>query len=201
MPRKSKIVELAKGAKKVVDFGCDHGLILKDCFEINNIEYGYAIDNKEGPLNNAKKNLEGYPVSFYLLDSFKDFKEDFDTCIITGLGASVIIDILKTAPKNKKYILGSHSKVHILRDYLSNNNFEIIDEALAFENNVYYELIVCKTGKQKLTEKEKYRGLYIDKDILFNNYRMHKIKFLEDIKKNQPNNLKEETSKIMSFFK
>ena len=195
-----EISKLAKDSKKLVDFGCDHGFCILECFKNYNLEKAYAIDNKEKPLDNARKNLKGYNTDYILADSFKNLELDFDTCIISGLGSKTIIDILKTAPREKVYILSSNLKSNLLRYYLSSNNFKIIDEKLVFENNKYYEIIKCSDGKMKLSEDELYTGIYLKDDPLYPKYKKYIIERLEKIIKKSPENVKKDLLKIRDYY-
>ena len=195
-----EISKLASKSKKLVDFGCDHGLCLLECFKNYKVEKAYAIDNKIGPLENARKNLKNYNVEFIKADSFNNLAIDFDTCIISGLGAYTIISILKTAPINKTYILSSNLKTDILRRYLLCNNFKITFEKLVFENNKYYEIIECETGKMNLDESQLYKGLYLKDDKLYLKYKDYMIKRIDKIIENAPMKKKNELVKIKSYY-
>ena len=64
------------------------------------------------------------------------------------MGGELISQILedgKTKSNNvRKFILEANTKISFLREYLFNNNYEIISEKIVKENNKYYELILCK---------------------------------------------------------
>lgn len=195
-----EISKLASESKKLVDFGCDHGFCILECFKNYNLEKAYAIDNKEKPLDNARKNLKGYSVEYILADSFKNLELDFDTCIISGLGSKTIIDILKAAPRGKTYILSSNLKSNLLRYYLFCNNFKIISEKLVFENGKFYEIIKCSDGKMELSEDKLYTGIYLKDDPLYSKYKKYIIERLEKIIKKSPENVKKNLLKIRDYY-
>ena len=132
--RISAIVSLTKGINTLLDIGCDHGLVIKEALDNNYIKQGIASDINVGPLNSAKTNLKGYPVKFVLSDGFLNINDNYDGVVIAGMGAHLICNILKNAPKDENitYILQPNGRYEILRKYLSENNFKIINEILVY---------------------------------------------------------------------
>jgi len=154
------LVEQINNIKFLLDIGCDHGLVIKKAFLNKKIVKAIAADINIKPLNMAKENLENFDnVKFHLSDGFKNIKEDdFDGVLISGMGALSIENILKDAPKrNIKFILQPNSKVEILRNYLSENGFKIIDEIVVFEK-FYYIILVVIYGNLRLSEKDIFLG-------------------------------------------
>lgn len=171
------IVELIdKEHKILLDIGVDHGFLIKKAFDANKIKQAIAADINELPLENAKKNLSGYNVSYILSDGFKNIKTNFDLVAIAGLGANTIIEILKAAPNNDiTYILQANNKVERLRDYLTNNEYKIIDELIVLENDRYYIIIKAIKGHQALTDIEKYLGPILMTKVSSKPYYEHKL--------------------------
>lgn len=162
--RISAIVSLTKGINTLLDIGCDHGLVIKEALDNNYIKQGIASDINVGPLNSAKTNLKGYPVKFVLSDGFLNINDNYDGVVIAGMGAHLICNILKNAPKDENitYILQPNGRYEILRKYLSENNFKIVNEILVYEKR-YYVVLKVTRGKEKLTEQEIYLGPYLSK--------------------------------------
>ncbi|WP_162140078.1 tRNA (adenine(22)-N(1))-methyltransferase [Haploplasma axanthum] len=152
------LVDETKGINTLLDIGCDHGLVIKKAFENKNIKKAIASDVNEMPLESAKKNLKGFDVEFIVSNGFENIKDKFDGVVIAGMGAMLISNILEKAPEGDiTYILQANSKLEVLREYLSNNNFKIIDEIVVFEK-FYYIIIRAVRGNEKLNEKELYLG-------------------------------------------
>ena len=158
MNRLKEIAKYLKGYEIACDIGCDHGLVLKYAFDNCYIKKGIAIDNKIGPLENAKKNLKDYDCVFYLNDGTKNLDINFNIGIISGMGAETIISILIDSPKTD-YILVSHSDIELLRKYLFENNFLIVDEDVIYDK-FYYVLIKVKYMKN-------FEANYDTKDMFF----------------------------------
>lgn len=149
--------ELTKSYDRVLDIGTDHGLVLLDAFKKGYIKSAIASDLREEPLNSAKKSLSHYPVEFVISDGFKNIKSDFDLGIIAGMGAYLIKDILKFAPMDKTYILQANDNHDILREYLAEHEFKIIDEHIIYDK-FYYVIIIVEKGHMQLSEEDLYLG-------------------------------------------
>ena len=69
--------------------------------------------------------------------------------IIVGIGADLIIQILKNIPnsKNIEYIVCAHQYPHKLRDHLIQNQYFVQDEVLVQESGQFYEIL--KISKYK----------------------------------------------------
>ena len=145
MDKLDVIAKLVLPYNKVADIGCDHGYLLKKLNELNNLELGYAIDNKIGPLESAKSNLKDYSNIIYHLSSGLDKVDDRIECIvISGMGGLLIIDIInnniKKAKKLKRIITSANRNNYELRSFLVNNGFIIENEANIIIDNHYYEI-------------------------------------------------------------
>lgn len=155
--RISAIVENING-KTLLDIGTDHGYVLINALKTGRIKRGIAVEIAKKPLEKAKINAKKYQVDhlilFLLSDGFKNVKENYDVVSITGLGYKTIENILLQNHKTPNYyLLGTHSKVERLRNFLSNNNFIIKDEILVYEKH-YYVLIKVVRGKEELREED-----------------------------------------------
>lgn len=152
------LVEQTKGINTLLDIGCDHGLVLKKALDENYIKVGIAADINKKPLASAKANLANYPVSYILSDGFEAVNMKYDGVVIAGVGATLITKILDKAPAvDITYILQANGKYDILRYYLMNNNYKIIDETIVYEKH-YYVILKVVRGNMQLSNKEIYLG-------------------------------------------
>ncbi len=152
--RIEKIIEYIDITDRVADIGCDHGYLCLGCLE-KGVSFVQNIDNKIGPLNTAKLNLQDYMdknIIFTLCDGLDELDERVDTVVISGMGGDLITQIvnanLEKAKKIKKLIIVAHSKVPFLRENLT-KYFEIVDENLVEDNDKIYEIIVFNPQKQR----------------------------------------------------
>jgi len=68
-PRLMTAVQLAKGAKRIIDVGCDHGYLSAYMVTDGGALFSYACDVNEGPLCKAKETIEN-ASSIYKLKVF-----------------------------------------------------------------------------------------------------------------------------------
>lgn len=193
------LAELTKGYDTVLDIGTDHGLVLKKAFEKGYIKKAIASDLREEPLNQAKANLEEYPVSFVLSDGFKKIKMDFDLAIIAGMGAYLITEILKDAPKDKTFILQANDKQEILRSYLNDSGFEIVDE-FVIHDKFYYVMIIVRAGQMSLLEDDLYLGPKLKYKPEAKPYYQHKIKQYQKIINHVDEDRQKELLKLIKIY-
>jgi len=120
------------------------------------------------------------------LEVFKPF--EIDTLVISGMGGLLIRDILdankEITTSITNFILQPNIASRELREYLYDNNFEIIDEKLVKEFDKFYEIIWAKKGKGYLKESfylEIGEKLILNQDPLLKEYISHKISITESI--------------------
>ena len=76
------------------------------------------------------------------------------------MGGNLIVDILNknidVAKSANCLILGANNSLSVLRKFLHDNSFEIIEEVDLFENDKYYQIIKVKVGKQLFLNEYEY---------------------------------------------
>lgn len=153
------IASLLKGANTVLDIGTDHAKVLIEALKNGYIKKGIGSDINEGPLKNALKNIDKAQLKDKIIlvqsDGFKKITNSCDVVVITGMGYELIKSILQQDHQAPKYyLLGAHYQVELLRKYLAEHNYQIIDEYLFFEKKYYLFLKVI--NKKALLEEEDY---------------------------------------------
>jgi len=199
MKRLDLIASLLKGYDTACDIGSDHGYVLKYALDNNYIKRGIVGEIARGPLNNAKSNLKDYPVTFYLSDGFDKIDEKFEIGVISGIGVYTIIDILSRAPQ-AEYLLQPNDKHEILREYLSKNNFQIVDEYITFDK-FFYIVIHVKPGIEILSEEDIYLGPKLKYKKEAQKYYKLKLSHLCEIEKKCDDETKEKISKYIDILK
>lgn len=147
---------------KIADVGADHGYLTMAMLN-KGITRAQVIENKVGPLNNAKKNLALFSnVTYSLSDGISHLDDDIDTVAICGMGGHNIVKILndnlKKAQDLKKLILQPNSHIEVLRSYLNDHDFFIIDEELIEIEQHFYHIVVANYQKDMV----KYNGLELE---------------------------------------
>lgn len=169
------LASLINPYKYIADIGCDHGYLIKEAFKLG-IDFAQAIDNKEGPLNTAKKNLKPYSdkVAFSLSSGVNELDPKAEAVIIAGMGGMLIINILeegKDKLSNVKRIITQANKNHYeLREYMSKKaGFKVAYEKIIEEDSIFYEIIVFEKGMVSYSNDELYFGPYLlqNKDEMF----------------------------------
>lgn len=164
------IASFVKNGIGVVDVGTDHGYI-----PVMLVKRGYkgniiATDINEGPLNKAKQSLIEAgceeAVELILCNGLDDCEsEKIDTIIVAGMGGDTITGILDRAEwcarEDIKLILQPVTKPEILRYWLVNNDFRIINEAQTEENGTVYQIICAVPGRDcRYKDSELFIGRY-----------------------------------------
>lgn len=142
--------------RSVADIGTDHAYIPVQLALGRKAEKIIATDVNKGPLkaaeNNVKANgLEGR-IELRLGNGLMPVcKGECDTIVIAGMGGELICTILsegeKIAKSAKTLLLQPMNSQDLLRKFLSENGYEIIDEDITTEGFKVYNLIIAKEGK------------------------------------------------------
>lgn len=147
-----KIADFIDDNKVVYDVGSDHALL--PCFLIlnNKCKKVYACDNKKGPLKKASLNIEKYglegKVIPVLANGIDDIENDVNIITISGMGFYTVKDILdnKDLSKYEKIIVQVNKDTKMLRKWISDNRYKIIDEAIV-KDDFFYEIVVFNASK------------------------------------------------------
>ena len=124
---------------------------------------GFACDIKEGPLQAAKRNLDkaGFAerVQPVLTDGLAGMEQSGVTdVVIAGIGGEVISGILERAPflqqEGIRLVLQPQTREQVLRDFLANNGFAVIEEEVVSSGNYLYVFMVAVyTPHEKILER------------------------------------------------
>lgn len=155
--------------KTIIDVGTDHGYIPIYSVKNNLCEKAIASDINKDPVKKAEMNaaLEGVKSSVEVrLGGGLEVINigDAEAVVIAGMGGNLIRDILekdieKTA-SFKYLILQPAQNPEVLREYLYNNGYEIMEEDLCLDEGIYYELF--KVKKTNTAEKVSLDPIYYE---------------------------------------
>ncbi|NFG60548.1 class I SAM-dependent methyltransferase [Clostridium sp. CMCC3677] len=147
------ILEYVDKCDAVMDVGTDHGYIPIYLVKNKMVKKVIASDINKDPLQKAKINasLDGVidKIDLRLGGGLSPLKKnEVQGVIIAGMGGNLIRDILEEdINKVKKLdylILQPAQNPEVLREYLYNNNYEILNEDLCFDEGQFYELFKVK---------------------------------------------------------
>ena len=197
--RLQKIADFITDNAKIVDIGCDHGLL--DIYIAKNRDNVKIIasDINQNALNNAIYNVNKYKlnniIKCRLSDRLKSIaKDEINTIIISGMGAHTIVGILYTGMNKLKYvdniIVQSNNNIDFLRYKITKLGYYIIDECLVKDAGILYTIIKFKKGFRIYSYKKLYFGpvLLKKQDNLFKEKCLNDLEKLETLYKLIPKN-------------
>ena len=166
--RLETILSFVEKGAIVADIGTDHAQLPILLVERNICNKVYACDEKKGPLSIAKENIKSKGLSdkieTILSDGFAHIPMDIDTAVIAGMGFYTAKMILENAQNRlhllDKIIVQINVDSHLMRNWINENHYTILEEKYVNERNKDYEIISFTTqieGK-KLSEEEIYLG-------------------------------------------
>ncbi len=155
----------------VADIGTDHGYIPIYMTLYKFSPKAYAMDVNEGPLNRALDNIHKYAledkVITRLSDGLKGLSEgEAQSIVIAGMGGLLTIRILSDCPKvaasADELVLSPHSDVHLVREYLADNGYNIVNEDMVLEDGKFYFILKVNHGNMVIEDEvEQYFGKYL----------------------------------------
>ncbi len=161
------VASYVKDNSKIIDIGCDHGLLsIYLAKKYKNIKI-IASDINENALNNAINNIKKEYLEDRIeirLGSGLDIvtSDEIDTIVIAGMGANTIVGILKYSTDKLKYvndiIIQSNTDLYFLRKNITKLGYYIEDETLVEDSNIIYTIIKFSKGKKRYNYKELYLG-------------------------------------------
>ena len=214
--RLEEISSLVPLKARVVDVGCDHGLLDIYLYQNGIVSKIIASDINENALTNAKENIKNNNLEDIIETRLGsgleviNLNDKIDTIIISGMGAYTIVEILKNNPEIlstiSTIIIQSNTKNYYLRKEITKMNYLIEEEKIVKDNNKYYTIIKFTKGYQKYTKKELYFGpkLLSNSSKIFEEYKNAQYQKLKNIKKSIPKRKFMECYKIkkeLDFYK
>lgn len=144
------LATLIRDGAVLADVGTDHAYLAIHLLREGRITFAHLSDINAEPLNRARRNVELYElsdrVSFHLTNGAAElFDLGITDYAIAGMGGELIADIISAAPhlkaKNVNLALQPMTKPEVLRAYLYDNGFEIVDEKYASDEGKNYVCI------------------------------------------------------------
>lgn len=212
--RLQRVLDYINVSDKLADIGCDHGYLALHAIK-KGVSFVQLVDNKIGPLNVAKANLSkeelNADIIYSLSNGLSNIDKNINTVAICGMGGDLISSIINenidVAKRMKHLILEANTKVSILREFLSNNSFKIIDEDVIYDKGKYYEIlyVAYTLDCNKLSPKEIEFGPILlrkksDTFIGFLNYKLDKLNKIILKNDSSINNLEEKIKAIKEIL-
>lgn len=153
--RLKTIGDMVSKCSTIADIGTDHAYLPIYLIKKGVCEKAIASDINKGPVERAIENVQRERLEskiFCRLGSgFKTIKPyEVNCAIIAGMGGNLIRDIIEDKMdvfKSLDYaILQPVQNPDVLRKYIYEAGYEVIDEELCIDDNKYYEIIKVKYG-------------------------------------------------------
>lgn len=156
----------------LADIGSDHGYLPCYLVEHDIIEGAYACEIADGPLQACQATVQlchsEDKISVRKGDGLAPIiSEQLDIITICGMGGNLICDILEANLDKvdvNTLVLQANINEVLVRNYLNQHEWQIVDETIVEDMHHYYEIIVAKKGQKSLTPKELYMGPYLLKN-------------------------------------
>lgn len=184
--RLNSILSLIENGRGMADIGTDHGYIPIELAKRDYKGKIIAVDINAFPLQKARLNavsagLEDL-IDFRLSDGLDCIsKDEIDTIVISGLGGSIICDILDraewTMDGKYKLVLQPMSKAEVLRYWLTNNGYSIEKEFDVLDGRTPYSIIcsVYSGNNTAYSDAELFTGKQPSKKAV-----LHAINYLSE---------------------
>ena len=175
----------------LADIGTDHAFLPIQLVQEKTVEKVYAIDVNQQPLVRAKKNIQKaklehkiFPLLADGLDFLKVIEDsEIDYCIIAGLGAKTIFNILsKDSSRIKNYIIAANTEIKILHQWVNKKRYKIAFEKFLVEDNHHYWVLwISKTVFQKCKNVEFGDFFWHQKNRDYQSYLQHRLELNQKI--------------------
>lgn len=165
-----------------LDIGCDHAKLSIYLLKEKNFPFVYASDNKIGPLNQARENVNYYnladKIELIKADGLNSLNDKIDTITITGMGG-LTINKMFLENKNKltdikTIILSPNNFIKEVRETINKLGYHLKYEELVEESDKLYHILVFSKGNKVYSDKELYLGPILmakNKEIIKKYYR------------------------------
>ena len=182
--RMQMVADMVSKGNVLADIGCDHGFVSIYLLENGICPKVIAMDVNEGPLLRAKEHIEERGLSSYIDVRLSDGMEkllfgEADSVLIAGMGGRLVIKILTDcmdkAKDLKEIVLQPQSELHLVRQFLTDMGFHIIQEDIVKDNGKFYPAMRVAWNEEKaqaLSEEELWYGplLLIEKHPVLQEY-------------------------------
>ncbi len=144
------LATLIRDGAVLADVGTDHAYLAIHLIDEGRISFAHLSDINSEPLNRARQNVASYGLSdrasFHLTNGARELDGyGITDYAIAGMGGELIADIIAAAPhlksKNVNLALQPMTKPEVLRAYLYDNGFDIVDEKYVTDEGKNYVCI------------------------------------------------------------
>lgn len=150
------IIQYGPNPIRLADIGTDHAYLPSFLVQQDKIEFAIAGDVVKGPYESAVKEVQSQglskKISVRLGDGLEVIhsEDNINTISICGMGGTLIRNIIESGsahlPKEHLLVLQPNIGEAGLREWLSENQYEIIDETVIIDGRHDYDVMVVEKG-------------------------------------------------------
>jgi tRNA (adenine22-N1)-methyltransferase len=149
----------------LADVGTDHSYIPIELVQRGCILSAIAMDLREGPLERARAHIAEAGLERQIQTRLSDGvaalgTNEADSILIAGMGGELVMHILSEGRECchacRELILQPQSQIGEVRRYLRQNDYEIVDEDMVYEDGKYYPMmrVIPSQGSHLALPKE-----------------------------------------------
>lgn len=165
-----KVLNYQKAPIHLVDIGSDHAYLPCHLVKIHGVTQAIAGEVVQGPYESAQQEVARLQLQDFVhvrkgdgLSILTD-EDQYNVITICGMGGALIRDILNKESKrlhsNIVLVLQPNNASHLLRQWLNEHQFNIVDEVVVEDNKRYYEIIVAKYSEEQLKKMTRQEMLF-----------------------------------------
>lgn len=150
--RLQAIADFVEDGDRIADIGTDHAFLPIALVEEGRVPFAIASDIGAGPVAIAKQNIAdaglNAKIDVRLADGLQGISENdnLDTVVIAGMGGELIVKILAAGISHldgtENLVLSPHRDTDQVRQWLSDNEFGILDEKILEDEGHVYEVML-----------------------------------------------------------
>ena len=162
-PRLKTVASFLEGATLLCDVGSDHAYLPVYAIQQGLITRAIAGEVVKGPFESAQQTVQDYvlndKISVRLGDGLDvvTSKDEVSAISICGMGGELIARILEqgrlkgTLTGKESLVLQPNVAEHLLRQWLVEHDYEILEEVVVEDHHRLYEIILAEKREQSLS--------------------------------------------------
>lgn len=156
-------LDALKPLQKIADIGTNHAYLPCVGMLDNQLTYAIAADIGVGPLESAKATIKRYGLEAKIETRLGGglsilAPSEVEGVVVAGMGGKLIVSILDAdiplTTSFKRLVLQPNIDANLVRAWLSNHSFTIIDEKIVLDEGKFYEVIVAEPTDEETSYNE-----------------------------------------------